>query len=248
MKALLPVLLAATLAGCVAAETPKLEAGHGQQAIVRDGNPAVVSKKPASIVIARPASRQFQVGARPSYVVAIFNAGRTPLQFSAAGVSAEQIHQSGSTSNLKVFSFEELVQEEKTRQAFEALAVGLAAAGNSMSAANAGYYRSHGTVYGPRGSANFTVTGYDPVAASIAQSNATMANAAMIDNAVQTGQRNMAALEGMILKDNTIMPGEWYGGRIIIQPLAGDGPKAYRIQVQAGNDRHEFSISHVKSE
>jgi hypothetical protein len=32
----------------------------------------------------------------------------------------------------------------------------------------------------------------------------------MIGTAIETGQRNMAVLEQAVIKDNTLLPGEWY--------------------------------------
>ena len=40
----------------------------------------------------------------------------------------------------------------------------------------------------------------------------------MIDAAVETGQRNLAALEQTAIKDNTLLPGEWYGGQLQLGP------------------------------
>jgi hypothetical protein len=54
----------------------------------------------------------------------------------------------------------------------------------------------------------------------------------------------MAMLERAIIKDNALMPGEWYGGQLHIAPLASqDGPKSYTISVAVGSDRHEIQIS-----
>ncbi|WP_407179547.1 hypothetical protein [Bradyrhizobium sp. STM 3562] len=40
----------------------------------------------------------------------------------------------------------------------------------------------------------------------------------MIAATVETGQRNMAVLEQSVIKDNTLMPGEWYGGQLHLAP------------------------------
>jgi hypothetical protein len=55
----------------------------------------------------------------------------------------------------------------------------------------------------------------------------------------------MARLEQDVIKDNTLLPGEWYGGQLHIQPLISEqGPtKLYSIVVRVGADRHEFQIS-----
>ncbi len=244
----LPVAIFGTLClvACASFETANFAPGTGQETLVRDGNPAVISKKPGSIVIVRPASRQFEAGRRPSYVVGLFNPGKVPLQFVASTVTVEQALADGKVKPLKVFSYDELVAEEKSRQALQAFAVGLSVAANAMNAANAGRYSANGTVYGPYGNRNFTVTGYDPAAASIAQSNAAAVNSAMIDNAIQAGQANLAALERQILKDDTILTGEWYGGRIVFEAPAGEGAKHYKLTVLAGTDQHDFDIAQVK--
>jgi hypothetical protein len=55
----------------------------------------------------------------------------------------------------------------------------------------------------------------------------------------------MAALEQGVIKDNTLLPGEWYGGQLHLQPLSreGDGAKQYSIALLIGNERHEIDIS-----
>ena len=59
---------------------------------------------------------------------------------------------------------------------------------------------------------------YSPTASAIAQNNAAYQNEAMISATVETGQRNMAVLEQSVIKDNTLMPGEWYGGQLHLAP------------------------------
>jgi hypothetical protein len=142
-------------------------------------------------------------------------------------------------------TFEDFVREERTRQTFAAIGAGLAAAGNSYSASQAGYYRSHSTVYTPRGSYNVTTTGYSPAAAAIAQSNANAANAELIDATIARGQANMANLERGVIKDDTLMPSEWYGGQVHIQPLISEGgaTKYYKLAVLVGSERHEIQIA-----
>ena len=58
-----------------------------------------------------------------------------------------------------------------------------------------------------------------PAAAAIAQSNANAQNAEMISATIERGQANMAMLERAVIKDNTLLPGEWYGGQLHIAPL-----------------------------
>src|SRR5690348_2448010 len=115
-----------------------------------------------------------------------------------------------------------------------------------MSAANAGYYRSNSTVYTPQGAYHVNTTGYSPTAAAIAQSNANAQNEALVSATIERGQVNLATLERSVIKDNTLMPGEWYGGQLHIQPLISEGasgPKTYQIVVNVGPNRHEINIA-----
>lgn len=244
MRTLLAMLAALLCAACQTTESVQFQAAAGQDAILRDGNPALVSKRKDSIVIVRPAARQFQIGGRPVFVVGIYNRSARPLNFRVADLSVTQTV-NGGEARLKVITYEELVQEEKTRQTFRAIGAGLAMAGNSMQASQAGYYNANSTVYTPRGTYQVTTTGYSPTAAAIAQSNANAANAELVEATVAHGQANMANLERGVIKDDTLMPGEWYGGQVQIQPLISEGgaTKYYKLAVLVGSDRHEIKIA-----
>lgn len=215
---------------------------------MRDGNPALISKKPHSIVLVRPAKREFQIGSRPVYVVGVMNAGGSSVLLSTRNITVQQMKGGEPIADLKVITYEDLVNEEKARQVVAAVLVGVAAGANAYSASRAGYYNTNGTVYTPHGSATFRVSGYDPTAAAIARTNASIENAAMINNAVEVGQRNMATLEQQVLKDNTVMPGEWVGGQVHIAPPANDPDgKYYRITLTVGSDVHEIDVAQQKA-
>ncbi|MDA9469635.1 hypothetical protein XH87_34405 [Bradyrhizobium sp. CCBAU 53415] len=209
-----------------------------QQALMRDGQPALVSTQKSSLVLVRPASRQMQANGRPVFVVGINNLSKQPVDFRVGQVEAVQ-HAAASDFEMKVVTYEMLVQEERNRQVAAALLTGLAAGANAYSAANAG----HGSYTTPSGR---TGTFYSPTAAVIAQNNAAVQNEAMIAATVETGQRNMAALEQAVIKDNTLMPGEWYGGQLhLAPPVASEsgGPKTYTIVITVGTDRHVIDIA-----
>jgi hypothetical protein len=206
------VALCAALGGCVSNnETIAFRASNPQQqAMMRDGQPALVSRQKNSLVLVRPASRQLQANGRPVFVVGINNFGRQPTEFRVAQVEAIQ-HVGGSDFGMQIVTFEMLQQEEKNRQVARAVLAGVAGAANAYSASQAG----HGSYTTPSGR---TGTFYSPTAAVIAQNNAAIQNEAMFAATIETGQRNMAALEQTVIKDNTLMPGEWYGGQLHIAP------------------------------
>jgi hypothetical protein len=192
-----------------------------------------------------------KVGSRPVFVVAINNLSPGPLDFHVSDVTVTQ-DIDGRQLSLPIVTYDQLVSEERTRQTVGALLVGVAAGANSYSAARAGYGSSFGTVnattYGPNGvyqtSGLVQTSYYNPTAAAIAQSNASAENAAMIAQTIERGQANMATLERTVIKDNTLMPGEWYGGQLhFAPPQETTGEKTYRIAIKVGGDVHEVTIT-----
>lgn len=205
--------------------------------MMRDGQPALVSRQKSSLVLVRPAARQLQANGRPVFVVGINNFGKGPVDFRVSEVEAVQ-HVGASDYEMKVVTFEMLAQEEKSRQVAMAVLAGVAGAANSYSASRAGY-GSYTTSNGRTG------TFYSPTAAAIAQNNASVQNEAMFAATVETGQRNMATLEQSVIKDNTLMPGEWYGGQLHLAPPTDQagGPKTYTITITVGSDRHVIEVA-----
>jgi hypothetical protein len=221
-----------------AGETVSFKASNPQQqALMRDGQPALVSRQKSSLVLVKPAARQLQANGRQVFVVGINNLGRQTVDFRVAQVEAIQ-HVGGNDFSMQVVSYEMLVQEEKNRQVAAAILTGVAAAGNAYSASQVGYGR-YTTPSGRTG------TFYSPTAAAIAQGNAAAQNEAMIAATVETGQRNMAMLEQAVIKDNTLMPGEWYGGQLHLAPPTdqGGGQKTYTIILKVGAERHVINVS-----
>lgn len=239
------ISLAVIASGCVARERVTFQPRAQQEALVRDGNQAIVSRKRSSIVIVRPAAREFQSGARPVFVVGINNQSNAAQQFRVADVQVVQ-NVGASAVALKVITFEDLQTEERNRQVAAAVLTVLAVGANSVAASRQGYYNANSTVYTPRGVYNVQTTGYSPVAAAIAQDRAAGQNEALVAATIERGQQNMAVLEQSVIKDNTLLPGEWYGGQLHISPPSSDGgsggPKTYIVSLMVGADRHDVEV------
>lgn len=248
LKFLAAALVPLASAGCVTTETVRFQAGAQQQALVRDGRSALVSRKKDSLVMVSPASREFRVGARPVYVLAINNLGKQPADFRVADVEVRQVTPQA-TYQLAVKTYEQLAQEERNRQVAAAILVGLAAGANAAVASQAGYGTAQSRVYSGGRVATVSTTYYSPAAAAIAQGNAAAQNEAMIANTIENGRANMAYLERDVVKDHSVMPGEWYGGQLHFEPPqdAGDQGKAYSIQVRVGEDVHTIDVVQAKA-
>lgn len=245
MRALIVVACALMCSGCMQ-EVVHFAAKPQQQAMVRDGEPVLVSQKQNSVVMIRPAKRQFQAGGRPIFVVAVRNLTKQPVDFLVKDIVATQIA-AGSSVPMKVFSYEDLVAEEKTRQVVAAVLVGAVAGANSAVAARyGGYSNRYSTSYTSGGVSTRYTTSYSSTAAIAAQNRAMRQNDKMIDAAIDQGQANLARLERDVLKDNTLLPGEWYGGTLSLQPpteaAGGNGHKTYSIVLTVGADHHEIDV------
>jgi len=208
MRMVYVCIAVAMLSGCASTVTVRFQPKADQRSLVRDGRSALVSRRKNSMVLVSPATREFRTGGRPVFVVGINNLSKGPLDFKVSDIQGTQLV-NGEVAQLKVITYEELTQEERNRQVASALFVGLAAAGNAMSASQAGYYNSTSTVYGPRGAYTVNTTGYSPAAAGIAQSNAAAQNDAMISATIEQSRANLANLERSVIKDNTLLRGEW---------------------------------------
>lgn len=242
---LLITATAVGVSGCVQREAVNFSANANQTAIVRDGRPAIVSKKKSSIVLLGPASRELMNGARPVYVIGATNLTTQPIDLRVANIQVNQRMPDGSLKPLPVITFDQLAQEERTRQVIGALLIGVAAGANSYSASRSGYGSYGGTVYTNRGPVNYGGSYYSPTANAIAQANASAQNDAMIANTVARGQANMAALERGVLKDNSIMPGEWIGGQLHFTPPEAETgqSKQYTISISIGGDVHDIDVT-----
>lgn len=130
-----------------------------------------------------------------------------------------------------------------------------------MSAANAGYSTTTGsfnsdsrgyvgtTNYGASSYGTFSATNYDPFKAQLAQQSAQAQTEADLSHIKMEGDQNLAILEHSILKDNTVLPGEWIGGTIVLDtPDRGSSDTiSYTINVHFGGEMHEFVIDQSKS-
>jgi hypothetical protein len=251
IRALFLVLLIPCLAACASYDVVQFRASNPQQqSMMRDGRAAISSRQKNSLVLVSPAGRQIKSGSRPVYVVAIYNLSKSPIDFRMSDVEVIQVV-NGQPYQIAVLPYETLIQEEKNRQVVAAILTGVGAAANSYSASQAGHGTFSATSYGSRGG-TVTTSGsyYDPTANVIAQGNAAAQNDAMISATLAQGQANLATLERSVIKDNTLMPGEWYGGQLHLAPpkdSSNDASKSYTISVVVGSDKHVIDVAQVHS-
>jgi hypothetical protein len=177
----------------------------------------------------------------------------TPVNFMTGRMTAE-IVSGNNRAGLRIYAYGELVKEEKTRQTWQALAVGLSGAARSYQAANAGFVHTTGSynasVYGAgsgyTGSVHgaYSATSYDSSRAFAAQEYASARTAADFAAIQAQGEHNLARLQQTIIKDHTLMPGEWFGGLVVLDTpkKSESGLAEYLITIDLGGEAHTFRV------
>lgn len=237
--------------GCASTDAVDMLASSDQQAITRDGSPSLISAK-RHVVMLQASDSQMDSGGRPSYVLAIRNMQSGYLQFSPAEIRAYRVQADGSQVALKVYSYEELVTEEKHRQTMAAVGAALAGAANAYNAANAGYSTTTGTFnaynnYGGRAYGTYQSSTYNSYQAYSAQQLASAQTSANFAAIRAEGANNLMALRGSIIRAHTLAPGEWYGGEIILdKPKKNNGQAQYTIVVSLDGEEYAFNVRQRK--
>src|SRR5260370_25919319 len=115
MRVVCICVAAAMLCGCASTETVRFQPKPDQQALVRDGQSALVSRRKNSIVLIRAAAREFRSGGRPVFVVGINNLSKGPLEFRVADIQATQSG-NGEVAQRHVLTYRALKHQEHNRQ------------------------------------------------------------------------------------------------------------------------------------
>lgn len=211
------------LTGCVTVEKTTFAKQAGQEVLVRSGRDAIMSQTGSTQLIVAPVSRTQQMP-RPTYVALIRNLGAKPVTLRYSDIS---VIQTDTGKPLKVWTVDELQSEARGQ------AIALAILGGVAGAAG-GYYSGSGNVNGH----HFSYSGYSSAAGSaLASEN--------IRSAAAEGEINVAALENNMLMDNTILPGESYGGAFVFDAAKVtklSDPKQYTINLKIGPDIHKIQL------
>jgi hypothetical protein len=160
--------------------------------------------------------------------------------------------------NLKVLSYEELLKEEKDKQASQAFAAALSSVGRSMQAANAGRsynsgtYSGYGNSYGGQQYNTFgSYSGYtyNAAAAQAAQSAVRAETSDDFARISAEGKLNEAQLARTILKKQTVSAGQWYGGTVVISmPNPSETRIPVAVNVELNSEIHKFNYDYQKVE
>lgn len=227
---------------------------EGQKTIFKDGRKTLISIKQNTVALA-PNTETVTSGQRADFVIAINNGTSQDILFSTDDITATA-NTKGQLTTLKVFSYDELVAEEKNRRAWEAVAIALQGAAESMNAANAGYSNTFGTYsgsthsnYGTKtySSGSYSSTTYNYAAAQAARNAAQANSEARLARLEAEGRENLKNLSSTILKKETIFPAAWHGGLIkVALPEVAEQPQDIKFVVNVVGEQHEFNFTQEK--
>ncbi len=109
MRALVRLFLLACLAeglGCASQKIALVPAAD-QEAIVRNGVPALISRK-KNLVMLRPNTRLLKGNARPAFTLVVRNLGRSPETLFESSITANQVV-AGKASAGRIYTYQGLV-------------------------------------------------------------------------------------------------------------------------------------------
>jgi hypothetical protein len=228
----------------------------GQQVVYQDGAGYLIQSREQFAVIMGyvPESKK-----RAWLSIVFRNLSTGPLTISEKSITAKS-----NDLPLKVYSFAELAKEQKRREMWQEVGAGFAAAGNNMSANNAGNEYQQGTyqsqtkasVYGNGGSAygtaktngSYSGTSYNATAAQIAQAEANRKNDEIFANTRANADAARSTLQNRALKANTIASGQDIYGEVSIDlpKKSIKAPVEFVVQFQAANDLVEVRFREVQ--
>jgi hypothetical protein len=223
-----------------------LKAADGQETVVRDGVPALISKK-QHVIVMRPISKTQASHGRPSFVLAVLNRGNRPVTMRVEDIQA--ISTKPKQIAIRIYTFEELTSEAQAQRNAQLTLALLSGVAGAVSASQAGYSHTTGSVYGANSYGSFSATTYNPAVAQMAANQNAAITASNMEGIQAQGEQRLAELQNTILKDHTLMPGEWHGGVIVLdEPEKGEtGSAEYEIRVQLDSEVHAFNISQERS-
>lgn len=240
---LIIILLLCT--ACSTSATLRATPAANQNVIYEKGSEVLLSRN-KSIVAVAAVSNIYNNKEMPSFVITYYNGTSSPLNFSTENISAMI-----NGHFVKVLTIEDMASIMEKQRRSEALTAALIGASQMINSASgmqyhsgtfdSNYYGSYGSGYV---SGNYSGTTYDPAAAAQAQAIIQSQTNASIESINAAASNRVNEMRGSYLLHQTVMPNEWYGGRITLDRLRLDKENnELIIVINAGNEVHIFQYN-----
>jgi hypothetical protein len=218
----------------------------GQKIITQEDAEAIISHKKSSVAL-RPPPDGYSSEGRPMILVSVYGTKKS-FDFSTEDI---QVFVDGNPH--RVFTYDELVEETKQRQAHEVAAVESKFAALSRDAAEGAYTSSSDPeVFSPSDNqgivGNTTKYGYKYDVSSVARSQSQInADMRVEKEAIEMRtQKALATLDALMLKKTTVLPNKWHRGFAAIEKIPNPTqPHEVKIVVPVAGEEHEFLLNHL---
>jgi hypothetical protein len=237
------LLSAILFCGCATTFTIDPLPTKGQEENFVFGLAGVLSKKNNSSVIVRPTRTQLTSGNRPDFIIIAINKTRKNQVFDPKAISITIDGQDHRT-----YTYDELVQEIRRKEAWTMAAVALAGSLDYHSTSGYTYHSGNVSVsaydgYGNRytGQGRYSGYSYDSAKASREKARARAQTLQLIEATQADAESSIQALD-LILRKTTVSPsGGEYGGMLRASKIpAPKKPHEIRLTVRFAGDDHLF--------
>lgn len=230
-----------------------------QEMMYSNGQRAIVSKLNNTAIVVTPTS--FESGGRMRVYVQTANRTEKKFDFDSENLTV-RTESLAERKYLHVYTYDDLVAEERSRQAWAAFAIALSGVSNSIAASNAGYSYTTGTysgsyggnIYSPYGpssygydgtySGTYSGTTYNPYISQLAQQQATNQMTSQLTSIEAKSSSVIESLGNSILRYNTVYPNSICGGQVEIDaPTVDENKETFLLlRLRTGNEIHRFKF------
>ena len=243
-------LVAAFLVGCAPQKASiRSVPAEGQVQFFAQGAELLVSEGKHTAAVT-PAARTVDVGSHLEFTVSVLNRGNEAFTFSTENVSATALAADDETVSIEVFTHEQLVEFERSRQRRIAFGAALQAFGDSMSAQQSSLQHHHGTFHGPQSSGVYSGT-------TISRGSASADQAQIQARAYERGAQirveadaRIRTLSETLLLKQTVFPHSYHGGKVVMRSPKFENSDAILVELvlDVDEEKHEFRFRISRTE
>ena len=250
-------LVTVTLTGCAADMALVPLEGQSKKNVYIEGNPAVIGYNSDQTigVVVNPQNLNLKSDQRLRFYVLVMNLGEEDFLFDPSSTKAE----TSSGISLKVYSYQEIVDEIETQRNWAAVANAINAGSRSYRAGQAGTTYHSGNAYTTgsynafgsdenylgnySGSTTYYGTSYNAGEAQRAREQARAQNQADMQRTQQAYEINMAAASS-VLKKSTVFPNANIAGFIVVEQPENE--QQIKLTTFVNGEPVDFDFSYMK--
>ena len=243
MKILLLITLAAVMissSGCFPTAMLDVKPKLYQNVIYKDNDKIVLSERKSDVVL-RLVDKKISRGLKVTFWAAVINMNSPCYNFSTDNIRAKQ-----GITPLKIFSYDEMMQEIRAGAQMRSINAQLAGLATLTNNYNAGYQYVGGNVNINGFSGNYSGYIYDQGKADESNRNIINDTNSKLNSIYSDEANSLTTLYNTYIKKQTICTKQVNGGNFIITTNKSDMPSDdIEIVINVDGDDHEFTITNT---